>query len=128
MCRVESLSVNEVDDMALKMMVCPACGANIDIRPDAKAGRCEYCGTSVMIESNTHEFVFRDEARLRELELQEQQRQRQEAQWQRQEIQRQQERQREDVMKTLSILTSDEAGDTLKSVGRLALRFLKNKP
>ena len=105
--------------MKLKRMECPGCGASVDIREGFKYGICAYCGTKVFLETNSYEFVFRDEAKLRELELQEESRKRHE---EKQQI----EKQRNDLINTLSILTSDDAGNALKSVGKLAMRFLKN--
>lgn len=105
--------------MILKKMECPSCGADIIVKPNVEFAICDYCGSQVVVETNAKTIVYRDEAKLRELELQEQERRRREEQ-------RQAEAQRDTVLKTLSILTSDEAGTALKSVGKLAMRFLKN--
>ncbi len=104
--------------MRIKIMECPGCGAEIEVLPDSRFGVCAYCGRKVMIETNTYEYVIRDEARILELRQQEEARRRIESQ-------QQQDKQKEMAADALSILTSDEAGAALKSVGKLALRFLK---
>ena len=106
-------------DMQIKKMECPGCGADLRIDSDASYCICEYCGTQIAVHNeNRREFVYRDVARLKELELREEQRKRDE------------EaaiinKQKDDLANALSILTSDEGASALKSVGKLALKFLK---
>ena len=105
--------------MELKNLECPSCGASLE---NASEGTyyCPYCGRKILLHNkNRKEIVYRDEAKMRELELREQARVHQEQQ-------QTAARQREDIYKTLSILTSDEAGTALKSIGKLAMRFFKD--
>ena len=105
--------------MKIKKMECPGCGADIRPDPDASYCICEYCGTQIAVHNeNRREFIYRDVARIKELELREEQRKRDE------------EaaiinKQKDDLANALSILTSDEGASALKSVGKLALKFLK---
>ena len=65
--------------MELRKMECPGCGANIDIKPGISTYYCEYCGTKLSLHNeNYREVVFKDIARIKELELQEESRKRQE--------------------------------------------------
>ena len=71
--------------MRFVKLVCPHCGANLEIEDGRNKCFCSYCGGAVFIDdevkrSEHRETVtFRDEARLRELDLQEEARLRQEA-------------------------------------------------
>ena len=105
--------------MKLNRMECPGCGADLHPVEGDDFAVCEYCGTRVSVETNTRRVVYRDEARLYELKLREQERQRRDEQ-------QRLDAEKEAALKTLSILTSDDATTALKSVGKLALRFLKN--
>ena len=106
--------------MQLKKLECPGCGADIRLDPEANYCICEYCGTQIAVHNeNRREFVYRDIARIKELEMREEQRKRDE------------EaaiinKQKDDLATALSILTSDEGASALKSVGKLALIFLKS--
>ena len=105
--------------MQIKKMECPGCGADLRVNPESNYCICEYCGTQVAVNNeNRREFVYRDVAKLKEMELREAQRKRDE------------EaaiinKQKDDLVSALSILTSDEGANALKSVGKLALKFLK---
>ena len=105
--------------MNLKNLECPGCGASIENTGEGTYF-CPYCGRKILLhDENRKVIVYRDEAKMRELELQEKARVRQEQQ-------NADAKQKEDLYKTLSILTSDEAGSALKSLGKMAMRFLKD--
>jgi len=97
-------------------MDCPGCGAEIEVSSDSRYGVCAYCGRKVMLDTNTYEFVIRDEARLLELKQQEEARHRAE-------LQQQQDKQKEMAADALSILTSDEAGAAKKASENLLCDF-----
>ena len=104
--------------MQIKKTECPSCGAPVEFKPGEQTTFCAYCNCPVHLESNRYEIVYRDEARLQELRYKEAERQ---ARSEKEEF----EREKNELYSALSILTSDEAGQTLKSVGKLAMKFLK---
>ena len=106
--------------MKIIKLECPGCGAIFNSNSDNDQCICEYCGTKILLHNeDKKEFVFRDVAKLRELELREEQRKRDEeaAAFN---------KQKDDIANALSILTSDEGTNALRSVGKLALKLLKN--
>lgn len=62
--------------MELFKLVCPACGADITLEKETNDCFCPYCGTKFKFDDGIkrveHTITYRDEARLKELELQEQ--------------------------------------------------------
>ena len=65
--------------MQLRKMECPGCGAEIRLSSGNDYCICEYCGTQIAVHNeNRREYVYRDVAKLRELELREEQRKRDE--------------------------------------------------
>ena len=68
--------------MELFKLVCPACGADISLEKETRDCFCPYCGTKFKfddgVQRSEHTVSYRDEARLRELELQEEARIREE--------------------------------------------------
>lgn len=53
-------------------MKCPACGADFTIEEGRKECFCQFCGTHLYLDDeNTHTYVIRDEARLKEAEIHE---------------------------------------------------------
>lgn len=50
---------------------CPNCGANLEVKEDAKKCYCLYCATPILIQ-NDNEYIIRhvDEARIKEAEAQ----------------------------------------------------------
>lgn len=62
--------------MELFKLVCPACGADISLEKETNDCFCPYCGTKFKfddgVKHSEHTIYYRDEARLKELELQEQ--------------------------------------------------------
>ena len=106
--------------MQLKKMECPGCGAEIRLSSGNDYCICEYCGTQIAVHNeNRREYVYRDVAKLRELELREEQRKRDE------EVAIIN-RQKDELVGALSLLTADEGSAALKSIGKLALKFIKN--
>lgn len=61
--------------MELFKLVCPACGADISLEKETRDCFCPYCGTKFKfddgVQRSEHTVYYRDEAKLRELELQE---------------------------------------------------------
>lgn len=55
--------------MKMIPVTCPNCRANLNIAADRRMCFCEYCGTKVIIDDSQKTVIYRDEARLKELEL-----------------------------------------------------------
>ncbi len=53
---------------------CPSCGANVNLEKDVPRCFCPYCGTQIIVDDGVQrsEVVYRDEAKILELQLQEQ--------------------------------------------------------
>ena len=68
--------------MELFKLVCPNCGSNINLDRKTDACFCPYCGTKFILDDGTvhvnQTVTYRDEAKLRELELKEEERKRKE--------------------------------------------------
>lgn len=60
-------------------MICPSCNASIEVDGTRDFVYCQYCGTKIFLdkEIDRHEVVhiFRDEAKLKEIEIQEREKQ-----------------------------------------------------
>lgn len=59
---------------------CPNCGASVNLEKDVPRCFCPYCGTQIIVDDGVQrsEVVYRDEAKILELQLQEQVRLREE--------------------------------------------------
>ena len=57
--------------MKLIQLKCPSCEADLELKEGRNQYFCPYCGSKVFLDDNTIVHVYRDEARLRELELEE---------------------------------------------------------
>ena len=64
--------------MKIVPITCPNCHANLKVEEGRKYCFCEYCGTKVLLDDEAVTFVYRDEAKLKELELLERERKKQE--------------------------------------------------
>ncbi len=68
--------------MKLIQLDCPQCGAKLEVDSDRQFVFCQYCGNKILIDDEITRsevvHIYRDEAKIRELELQEQARLREE--------------------------------------------------
>ena len=57
--------------MNLIQLKCPSCEAKLELKEGRNQYFCPYCGAKVFLDDNTIVHVYRDEARIKELELEE---------------------------------------------------------
>ncbi len=55
--------------MEIKPIVCPNCGAKIEIGSEAKQCFCSFCGSQMIIDDGTRTVRIIDEAKLKEVDL-----------------------------------------------------------
>lgn len=55
--------------MKIIPIICPNCHANIEVQEGKQYCFCTYCGTKLFLDDESITFVYRDEAKLKELEL-----------------------------------------------------------
>lgn len=53
-------------------LTCPNCKANLNVDENLTQCFCQYCGTKILIDKNETVFVYRDEAKIQELEMKKQ--------------------------------------------------------
>lgn len=60
--------------MKIIPITCPNCHANVEVQEGKQYCFCTYCGTKLFLDDEAITFVYRDEAKLKELELLEKER------------------------------------------------------
>ncbi|WP_294751809.1 hypothetical protein [uncultured Ruminococcus sp.] len=55
--------------MEIKSIICPRCGATLEISEDFKQCFCSFCGSKMIIDDGTRTVRIIDEAKLKEIDL-----------------------------------------------------------